>query len=152
MTVLLAATTAVSVFAAGSTVSTTSTVRTPFGRHGSHAETTAQKSERQLAMATALANALGTSVDTITAQLQAGKKPQDIIKASGMDETTIKAQLDASHEADMKAHLTADVTSGKLTQAQADQMLTDMTTHKKGGHFGDMRGNKVDSRTTASIN
>lgn len=152
MTVLFAATTAVSVFAAGNTVSTTSTVRTSFGRHGSHTETTAQKSERQLAMATSLANALGTSVDTITAQLQAGKKPQDIIKASGMDEVTIKAQLEASHEADMKAHLAADVTSGKLTQAQAGQMVTNMTTHKKGGHFGGMHGNKAGPRTTTSIN
>lgn len=136
-TALLAATAAASVFAAGSTTpSPTTGISSLFGRHGSHTETVAQKQERQTAMATSLAKVLGTTVDAITTQLAAGKSPRDIIKASGMDEATIKAQLEATRDADMKARLVADVASGKLTQAQADQMLTDMKNHEGMGGKG----------------
>lgn len=137
-TALLAATTAASVFAAGSTTPPATTgMGSLFGRHGSHTETTAQKQERKLAMATSLAKALGTTVDSITSQLNAGKTPKDIIKASGMDEATIKAQLEVTREADMKTRLAADVAAGTLTQAQADQMLTDMKNHEGMGGKGE---------------
>jgi hypothetical protein len=129
---LLAATAAASVFAAGSpTLTTTSKHPTSLSRHatrtGLHTEKGAQMNEHKLAMATSLAKALGTTVDSITSQLGAGKSPKDIIKASGMDEATIKAQLEASHDADVKARLSADVVSGKITQEEADQTLTGMT-------------------------
>ncbi len=140
VTALLAATAAASVFAAGTTTTTntgTTAGQQSFGRRGSHTETETERKEHQLAMATSLAKALGTTVDSITSQLNAGKSPRDIIKASGLDEATIKAQLEVSHEADMKARLAADVASGKLTQVQADQMLSDMKNHEgmrgKGG-------------------
>lgn len=146
MTALLATTAAASVFAASATGTTASTViHKAFGNHANHTETTAQKQERQTHMATSLANALGTTPEAIIAQLHAGKTVGDIIKASGMDETTIKAQLDASRDADMKERLTEDVTSGKITQAQADQKLTDTANHKEGHGF---RGKAQKSTTT----
>ena len=96
-----------------------------------------QSTEQKAQMTQALAKVLGTTPDAITAQLNAGKTPQDIIKASGLDAATVKAQLDVSREADMKTRLATDVTSGKLTQAQADQMITDMAAHKGNGrHHG----------------
>lgn len=119
-----------------------------FGNRVSRTETDAEKKVRQSHMAEALANALGTTQDVIIAQLNAGKTPMDIVKASGLDEATIKAQLEASREADMKTRLAADVTAGKITQAQADKMLTGMANHKgSGAHFGHMK-NKMAGMVT----
>jgi uncharacterized membrane protein len=88
--------------------------------------------EHKAQMAQALANTLGTTVQSVTDQLNAGKSPRDIIKASGLDEKTVQAQLETIREADMKTRLQVDVTSGKLTQAEADQMLTNMKNHMGG--------------------
>ena len=149
VTAMLSATAIASVFAASAVTGTTATqvASRTLGSRGNHTETSKEKQERQTKMATALASALGTTVDNITAQLNAGKTPQDIIKASGMDEATIKAQLDASREADMKTRLAADVASGKLTQAQADQILADMANHK-GGHGGHEKRAKTTAKTS----
>ena len=149
MTALLSATAMATVLSASAAdVVSTATPTTKFGNRGHHTETQAERQAHQLSMATALANALGTTPEAITAQITAGKTPQDIIKASGIDEATIKAQLEASREADMKTRLAADVTSGKLTQAQADEMITNMANHKGGpGHFG---GTKRTNTPTAS--
>jgi sulfopyruvate decarboxylase TPP-binding subunit len=140
ITALLSATAAASVFAAGATGTTSTSVMTKtFGDRGSHTETEAERTEHQKSMATALATALGTTPESIITQLTAGKSPRDIIKASGLDEATVKAQLDASRDADMKTRLAADVTSGKLTQAQADAMIANKDAHKDGEGRG--RGN-----------
>jgi putative ubiquitin-RnfH superfamily antitoxin RatB of RatAB toxin-antitoxin module len=135
LTALLTATTAASVFAAGATNTQTINVADKAsGNRMHHSETEAQQKEHQTAVVTSLAKALGTTVEVITAKLDAGISPRDIIKASGLDETTIKAQLDVSREADMKARLLADVTSGKITQAQADEMIAHKDDHEgKGG-------------------
>lgn len=98
-------------------------------------ETVEQKSEREQKMANDLASALGTTQADILAKLAAGSSPKDIIAASGKDVATIEAKLDAIRQADMKARLAADVASGKITQAQADQMTTDMENHKGGPGF-----------------
>lgn len=106
--------------------------------------------EHKTQMAQALANALGTTVQSITDQLNAGKSPNDIIKALGLDEKTVQAQLEATHEADMKTHLQADVASGKLTQAQADEMLTNMKNHKD-GEGKDKRNGKMNDQMLVDV-
>ena len=141
LTALLSATAAASVFAAGATGTTATTVAAKaFGPRTSHTETEAERKAHQTAMATSLASALGTTDDSITAQLTAGKSPTDIITASGLDEATVKAQLEASRDADMKARLLADVASGKRTQAQADEMIANKDTHKENGMHRKGRG------------
>lgn len=146
ITALLSATAAASVFAAGATGTTATSVVTKTFNRGNHTETEAERKEHQTAMATSLATALGTTPEAIIAQLDAGKSPMDIIKASGMDEATVKAQLDASREADMKARLAADVASGKLTQAQADEMIANKDNHKGGPGRG--KGGNQDGMLT----
>lgn len=141
MTALVSATAAASVFVAGAAGTTTTGFMTKaFGNRSNHTETEAERTEHQKAMATSLATALGATPDAIVAQLTAGKSPRDIIKASGLDEATVKAQLDASRDADMRVRLASDVASGKFTQAQADQRLTDMKNHTGGRGFGGERG------------
>ncbi len=102
------------------------------GETGGTAE---QKSEREQKMANDLASVLGTTQADILAKLAAGSSPKDIIAASGKDAATIEAKLDAIRQANMKARLAADVASGKITQADADQMATDMANHKGGPGF-----------------
>jgi sulfopyruvate decarboxylase TPP-binding subunit len=151
ITALLSATAAVSVFAAGATGTTATVMNKAFGNRSHATETAEQKTERQSKMATSLASALGTTPEAIIAQLTAGKTPRDIISASGMDETTVKAQLEASREADMKARLQADVTSGKITQSEADTMLANKgDNHDRGGRGGDKERNSDGMLTNAA--
>jgi putative ubiquitin-RnfH superfamily antitoxin RatB of RatAB toxin-antitoxin module len=148
ITALLSATAAASVFAAGATGTTSTVTNKVFGNRSGHTETEAERTEHQKAMATSLATALGTTPDAIIAQLNAGKSPRDIIKASGLDEATVKAQLDASRDADMKARLAADVASGKLTQAQADEIIANKDNHKEGEGRGPGDGKGGDEMLT----
>lgn len=142
ITTLLGATAVASVFAAGATgITTTNSANKNFRSRAPHTQTESENKEHQLHMTQALATALGTTPEAITSQRNAGKSSRDIIKASGLDEATIKAQLEASHEADMKARLAADVLAGKLTQAQADQMITRMSDHQGHKSGAVMHGN-----------
>ena len=108
-----------------------------FGKNG----TVEQKSEREQKMASHLASVLGTTQSDILAKLSAGSSPRDIITASGKDITAVEAQLDTLRQADMKARLAADVVSGKITQAEADRISTDMANHK-GGPGAEGRGGR----------
>ena len=139
---LLSATAVAGAFAAStvttSTTSTTGTTRSTFGRFGSRVKpelTDAQKAERKDKMTQSLATALDTTKESVLAQLTRGTSIQDIIKASGKDEATVKAKLEALRLADITAKLKAEVTAGTITQAQADQRLTDMQNHTGRG-FG----------------
>ena len=98
------------------------------------------------------AKALGITEDALRTELQAGKTIADVATSKGVALTTISnAILDAR-----KADLAKAVTDGKLTQAQADQILADAPTRindllngkgfqggpgelsgPRGGHFGD---------------
>jgi polyhydroxyalkanoate synthesis regulator phasin len=104
-------------------------------------ETAEQKSEREKKMTNDLAIVLGTTQADILAKLSAGSSPRDIIAASGKDAAAAEAQLDTLRQADMKAHLAADVASGKITQAEADRISTDMANHK-GGPGAEGRGGR----------
>jgi hypothetical protein len=70
-----------------------------------------------------LQSILGMTAEQFRAELQSGKSVKDIITAKGLNFETVMKQVRAKHESDMKAKLAADVASGKITQAQADQML-----------------------------
>lgn len=65
----------------------------------------------------AVAKVLGISVDELRTQQQAGKTLAQIADAEGMS----KADLVTGLVAAAKAQLAADVTAGRLTQAQADE-------------------------------
>jgi len=70
-----------------------------------------------------LQSILGMTADQLKTELGSGKTIKDIITAKGLNFETVMKQVRDKHEADMKAKLQADVTSGKITQTQADQML-----------------------------
>jgi hypothetical protein len=77
---------------------------------------------------------------------------KDIITASGISDSDFKTKMEALRLAELKTKLAAEVTSGKLTQAQADQKLTDMQNHKgsegkKGHHGGMMFGKRLSTET-----
>ena len=75
--------------------------------------------------AAAIASYLGLSGDQIRTQIEAGKTLAQIAAAqnksvSGLEDAIV---------ADAKSHLDADVTAGKLTQAQEDTMLAKLKAH-----------------------
>jgi lambda repressor-like predicted transcriptional regulator len=74
-----------------------------------------------------LQSILGMTTEQFRAELQSGKTVKDIIAAKGLNFETVMKQVREKHEADMKTKLAADVASGKITQAQADQMLKQRT-------------------------
>jgi len=70
-----------------------------------------------------VAKALGMTADELHTALDGGKSIAAIAKDKGIDVAKIADAL----VADLKVHLDADVKAGKLTQAQADQMLANCT-------------------------
>lgn len=97
-----------------------------------------QKLSTKTKIATDLATVLGVSTDSVLAQLNAGKTPADIITASGQDKAAVETKLTTLRTAEMKARLAIEVSSGKITQAQADMMLTATANHT--GHMDKKKG------------
>jgi lambda repressor-like predicted transcriptional regulator len=89
-----------------------------------------KRTERETKEIANLANVLGTTTDKIKADRDNGKSLDETITSLGLDKNTVMQKLQASHDADMKANLAADVASGKITQAQADEMTKKMTEMK----------------------
>ncbi|MEN9852114.1 MAG: hypothetical protein RI996_57 [Candidatus Parcubacteria bacterium] len=83
------------------------------------AERVAHEAQHKLALATAL----GISVQTLDAEIAAGKTIDQLATARGLTTDALKAKLQAAREVQIKARLAADVAAGKITQAQADQMI-----------------------------
>lgn len=137
---------ATSAFAASSTpditMHTAGASRMAMSPHigGMHHEklTEAEKTARKTAMDTQVASILGIPLSDLQAKLVAGTSMKDIIVASGISEADFRTKMEAAHLTEMKAKFAADVTSGKLTQAQADQMITNVQNHtgKGFGHRG----------------
>ena len=71
------------------------------------------------------ASTIGVTDDALRSALQSGQSIADVAKANNVDPQTV---IDAL-VADAQSHLAGDVTSGKLTQAQADQISADLATH-----------------------
>lgn len=74
---------------------------------------------------TAAANALGMTEADLTTALNSGKTAAAVAKEKGVD---VQKVIDAIAAAD-KAELAAAVKAGTMTQAQADQMLANLTAH-----------------------
>jgi hypothetical protein len=68
------------------------------------------------------AEALGMTADELLAELQGGKSIADVANERGVDPQTIADSILAS----MKDNLAQAVADGKITQEQADQMLSRM--------------------------
>jgi hypothetical protein len=87
----------------------------------------AKKTERETKDATDLAKVLGTTVDKIKADREAGKTLDETISSLGLNKDAVMQKLKETRDAEMKANLAADVKSGKITQAQADEMTKKMS-------------------------
>jgi hypothetical protein len=75
----------------------------------------------------ALASILGITSTELQTALQSGKSVDTLITEKGLNKNTVMQSLRSAHEAQMEARVKADIASGKLTQAQADQMKADHT-------------------------
>lgn len=115
----------------------------PGGEHGP------RDNKENTQFATDLATALGLSATDVKAKLDAGTKPDEIIAATGKTPADVMASMKTLMEANMKAKLAADVTSGKITQAQADEMITNMANHVGRPHR-DHGPRPTDSTTTST--
>lgn len=123
------ATFAGSVFAASATTTTTPARSFMGMRHGLRDNTT---------FASNLASVLGLTATEVKAKLDAGQTPLDIITAAGKMQADVQTALQALQLTSLKTTLAADVSSGKITQAEADAMLARHETNKGkgGGHRG----------------
>jgi len=72
----------------------------------------------------AIASVLKLTEAELKTQVQSGKTLAQIATARGVD---VKLVVDAI-VADIKTHIASEVTSGEITQAQADTKLADVTT------------------------
>ena len=86
-----------------------------FHRHGGHGP---------MQSLTSVAAALNMSEADVQTQLDAGKSLADIAAAQKVN---VQSVIDAV-VADMKAHVATEVTSGEITQAEADAKLADVVT------------------------
>ena len=82
-----------------------------------------KKTERETKELSTLAGILGTTVDKIKSDRDAGKTLDETIASLGLNKDAVMQKIKESRDAEMKANLTADVASGKITQAQADEMM-----------------------------
>lgn len=82
-----------------------------------------KKTERETKELSTLAGILGTTVDKIKSDRDAGKTLDETIASLGLNKDAVMKKIKESRDAEMKANLTADVASGKITQAQADEMI-----------------------------
>lgn len=73
----------------------------------------------------AVATALGMTADELHTALDSGQTLAQVAADKGVD---VQVVIDAL-TADMKAHIADEVSSGEITQAQADQKLADLGTH-----------------------
>ena len=71
------------------------------------------------------ASTIGVSEADLRSALQSGQSIADVANANGVDPQKV---IDAL-VADAQQHLADDVTSGRLTQDQADQISADLATH-----------------------
>lgn len=68
---------------------------------------------------------LGVSVDEVKNAWAEGKDIRTLAKEKGITEEALRAKMKATEEARMKEHLASLVSSGKMTQAEADTMLAE---------------------------
>lgn len=81
---------------------------------------------RQTSMFENQANLLGISVDKVKQGWAEGKTLQQIAQDNNITPDQLKEKMKAAHLEMMKTHLSALVSKGVITQAQADQRLSAM--------------------------
>jgi hypothetical protein len=77
------------------------------------------------------AELLGISADDLLARQIKGETFPDIVKSLGISQEDLQAKMKARHEqhiADLKTRVQALVSSGKITQAEADAYIAKLTT------------------------
>lgn len=79
------------------------------------------------AMFTTQASVLGVSVDEVKNAWAQGKDMKTLAKEKGINEATLHTKMNSVLESEMKTRLAGDVASGKITQAQADEMTAQRT-------------------------
>jgi hypothetical protein len=87
------------------------------------------------------AKILGVSVDEVKTAWAEGKNMWELAKAKGISEDTIKAKMQSLREERMKEELSALVSKGIITQAQADSRLKSIQTMKE-----NMNGKRLGGR------
>ncbi len=104
----------------------------------------------------ALATLLKLNVSDLQTDLKNGQKLEDIATTQGVTKNQLdnffKAQA-AARLAEAKTKLAADVTNGKITQAQMDERLKEISEHKDGGmmHGGPRGGGPNDEKLAAFL-
>lgn len=84
---------------------------------------------------------LGIPVNEVKDAWAQGKNIQDLAKEKGISETDLKAKMDAQRKQNQQDRLKSLVSSGVITQAQADQRLKfEENNPKKGQHRMGQRG------------
>lgn len=95
------------------------------GKHGPEREGHHQHGPHQHGMKgadqAAVAKALGLTPDQLDQQLRGGKTLEQIAQSQGIS----AEKLRTVRETLFKAHLQEDIKAGRMTQAQADQLLKD---------------------------
>lgn len=66
---------------------------------------------------------LGVTVDDVKNAWASGKDLMTFAKEKGLTEQTVRAKMHAQQESQMKVHLAAQVKAGRMTQAQADEIV-----------------------------
>lgn len=105
----------------------------------------AERRAREAQMKSNLASALGMTTTELDQATASGKTIDQITTERGLTKEAVQTKLDALRAADMKARLAADVASGKITQAQADEIATkkdERGTRGGGPKFGHMDANR----------
>lgn len=91
---------------------------------------------RQTQMFQHKADLLGVSVDEVKNAWAQGKTLQEIAQEKGITDEQLQAKLKETKLTKMKEHLQALVNQGVITQAQADQRNSWMSTQMENGKFG----------------
>ncbi len=97
--------------------------------------------KRQQTMFEHQSTLLGISVNEVKDAWAQGKNIQDLAKEKGISETDLKAKMDAQRKQNQQDRLKSLVSSGVITQAQADQrMKFEENNPNKGRHMMGQKG------------
>ena len=111
-----------------------------FGGMGGNTLSADEIATRQTSMFTQQASLLGATVDEVKNAWAQGKSMSTLATEKGLTQEQFQAKKQALHLEMMKTHLTALVSKGVITQAQADKRLafmkTKMADQKNFGHGG----------------
>lgn len=113
---------------------------------GMRGMTTEQLVEKQSSMFSEQAKILGISESVVKDGWARGLTMREIAKENGITDEQLRTKMQAAHEAQIKAHLSAMVSNGVITQTQADSRLKAMQERlasgkqRMGKGFGRMHG------------